>query len=137
AARHKEISPILAQGLDGVDRPTLYKLINEVLAMIWETALEPILSRLGIFPDELGTRHKRTRICWIPTGVLGLYPLHAAGPTPEDGEPVRCAADFVVSSYAPTLKLLVRARKVAGESPPRGLGVDPGRRERPVAGIIA
>jgi len=40
----------------------------------------------------------------MPSGLLGLLPLHAAGNPGERG-----ALDFVISSYTPTLRILARA----------------------------
>jgi CHAT domain-containing protein len=43
------------------------------------------------------------------TGELSFLPIHAAGKY-GDGK-VRCAADYVVSSYVPSLSALTKARK--------------------------
>ncbi|KAI9868841.1 MAG: hypothetical protein M1813_004692 [Trichoglossum hirsutum] len=101
---HMAISPLLAGGIDSQGRSILYKRINEVLVIIWETTVEPVLVHLGICPDKAISRHARTKIYWIPTGVLGLYPLHTAGPASEHEGPASSSMDFVMSSYAPTLK---------------------------------
>jgi CHAT domain-containing protein len=50
----------------------------------------------------------RPRLWWCVTGELGFLPIHAAGDY-RDTDPV-CAADFVVSSYVPTLSSLTKAR---------------------------
>jgi CHAT domain-containing protein len=50
----------------------------------------------------------RPRLWWCVTGELGFLPIHAAG-NYRDASPV-CAADYVASSYIPTLSSLTKAR---------------------------
>jgi hypothetical protein len=50
----------------------------------------------------------RPRLWWCVTGELGFLPIHAAG-SYLDASSV-CAADYVVSSYIPTLASLAKAR---------------------------
>lgn len=45
------------------------------------------------------------RLWWCPTGPFALLPIHAAGIYAEDG--MDCVADYVVSSYTPTLTALL------------------------------
>jgi CHAT domain-containing protein len=51
----------------------------------------------------------RPRLHWCPTGVFSHLPLHAAGI--HDGGRRVCCADFVVSSYTPTVTALLRAQR--------------------------
>jgi CHAT domain-containing protein len=51
----------------------------------------------------------RPRLHWCPVGVLALLPFHAAGV--YYGENLECCADYVVSSYTPTLSALRTARE--------------------------
>ncbi|MEV0695101.1 CHAT domain-containing protein [Streptomyces sp. NPDC050388] len=89
------------------------QVMREVLAWLWEAVAEPVLSALGITsPPRDGGLPSRLR--WSATGPLTLLPLHAAG-LPD--VPGACAADRVVSSYTPTLRLLGDASSpVAGTS---------------------
>ncbi|MGW0201126.1 CHAT domain-containing protein [Nonomuraea sp. NPDC003201] len=73
------------------------RVVREILSWLWTSALEPILAALG--PSGM------PRVCWLPTGSLGLFPLHAAGNPGEPG-----ALDYVVSSYTPTLRALAYVR---------------------------
>ncbi|MGW1720427.1 CHAT domain-containing protein [Streptomyces sp. NPDC002156] len=73
------------------------RVIPEILSWLWETIVEPVLEAVGI--DE-----SKTRVWWLPTGLLGLFPLHAAGHPGQPG-----ALDRVVSSYTPTLRALAHA----------------------------
>ncbi|MEU9996241.1 CHAT domain-containing protein [Streptomyces sp. NPDC050848] len=82
--------------------------LSDTLEWLWTAVAEPVLDRLGPLaaPREDGPS---TRLWWCPTGWLSFLPLHAAGrPDPGTGETVM---DRVVSSYTPTVRALVRARK--------------------------
>lgn len=86
--------------------------LDEVLGWLWDAAVRPILDQLG---------HRSTpaegepwpRVWWIPVGLMGLLPLHAAGhhrsPATADGRPT--AMDRVISSYTPTIRALGFARE--------------------------
>jgi CHAT domain-containing protein len=54
----------------------------------------------------------RPRIWWCPTGPLTFLPLHAAGRHTPEGD---CVLDQFISSYVPSLRLLLRARDQAGQ----------------------
>jgi hypothetical protein len=56
-------------------------------------------------PLAIKTIHKLPRVWWMPLGLLGLFPLHAAGHSGEAG-----ALDRVVSSYTSTLRVLAHTR---------------------------
>jgi CHAT domain-containing protein len=51
----------------------------------------------------------RPRLHWCPTGAFMFLPLHAAGIYGTIR--AECCADYVVSSYTPTLAALLRAQK--------------------------
>lgn len=78
------------------------RVLTELLGRLWDTTVEPVLDAIeerlrpgdGVLP----------RVWWMPTGPLGLLPLHAAGHPGEAG-----ALDRVISSYTPTLRTLARA----------------------------
>jgi CHAT domain-containing protein len=78
------------------------RVVTSTLAWLWDTIVGPVVAAL---PEE-----HDTRVWWLPTGMLGLFPLHAAGPPEGPG-----ALDRLVSSYIPTLRALshVRARAAA------------------------
>jgi CHAT domain-containing protein len=53
---------------------------------------------------------KRPRVWWCVTAELGFLPIHAAGDYGSlDGE---CAADYLVSSFVPSLSALTKARQL-------------------------
>jgi tetratricopeptide (TPR) repeat protein len=74
------------------------------LDVIWRLLTEPVLNYLGYN----GTHTELPRVWWIPTGVLSLFPLHAAADM-ESGDNVM---DRVVSSYTLSLKALAQNRVI-------------------------
>lgn len=69
------------------------------LAWLWDTVVQPVREA---FPSH-DTPH---RVWWLPIGLLGLFPLHAAGHPDRPG-----ALDAFVSSYTPTLRILTHAHR--------------------------
>ncbi|MCP2096622.1 CHAT domain-containing protein [Actinosynnema pretiosum] len=65
-----------------------------VLEWLWESVVGPLLESTPL-----------DRVWWLPTGPLGLFPLHAAGVAGGDN-----ALDLLTSSYTPTLRVLARTR---------------------------
>jgi hypothetical protein len=57
---------------------------------------------------QQATGRARPRLWWCVTGDFGFLPIHAAG-IYQDHKPF-CTADYVVSSYVPTLSSLTKAR---------------------------
>jgi tetratricopeptide (TPR) repeat protein len=80
-----------------------------ILEWLWDVAAGPVLDALKYHgpPFPFGWWQVR----WVPGGLLGQLPIHAAGyhrETPA-GRP-RTVMDRVISSYAPTLRALHYAR---------------------------
>jgi len=88
-----------------------------VLAWLWDEIADPVLTRLGLVsPPPPG--QPWPRLWWCPTGLLTLLPLHAAGHYDEDDQPSgRTVLDRVVSSYTPTLRALLEARRPLNSAP--------------------
>ncbi|PFG95872.1 tetratricopeptide repeat protein [Saccharopolyspora erythraea NRRL 2338] len=78
------------------------RVLPEILAWLWDTVVAATLDAL---PPALPPADSGPRVWWMPTGLLGLFPLHAAGHPGRPG-----ALDAVVSSYTPTLRTLARTR---------------------------
>jgi hypothetical protein len=79
--------------------------IAGTLAWLWDTVMLPLLPALtAACAAQAG---QRPRIWWCPTGPLTFLPLHAAGHYGGTGDSV---SSRFVSSYTPTLGLLIRAR---------------------------
>jgi hypothetical protein len=99
--------------------PAAEKALADVLAWLWNTTVEPVLSALGhTGPPAPGVAYPR--VWWCPTGPMSFLPLHAAGRHTADGR--NSALDRVVSSYAPNLRSLIQAQRRPAE--PES---DPGR----------
>ncbi|KAF6759271.1 CHAT domain-containing protein, partial [Ephemerocybe angulata] len=78
--------------------------VRGVLRGIWIDVVKPILESLNI-PVSVGSGGKRLpRIWWCPTGALSFLPIHAAGL--YGGSNLENVADYVVSSYTPTVTAL-------------------------------
>lgn len=84
--------------------------LSSTLGWLWDVVVAPLEDRLSSASG---------RVWWCVTGGLGLLPMHAAG-SEERG----WLMDRVVSSYAPTLRALIDARRrTLGETSGRGMGV--------------
>ncbi|MFI5615572.1 CHAT domain-containing protein [Amycolatopsis sp. NPDC051903] len=93
-------------------KPVADRVLTEVLDWLWRAVVEPVLERLGFTQahDQL------PRVWWVPTGLLGFLPIHAAQHRGTG------AMDYVVSSYAPTLRALQRKSAIPA-TPGRALVV--------------
>ena len=98
--------------------------VTATLRWLWEAIASPLLPSLlaaGPGSADAGPAAPRPRVWWCPTGPLTFLPLHAAGVHDGGGDAV---LDHVVSSYALTLRLLLRAQgrphRAAGGAPDRG-----------------
>jgi tetratricopeptide (TPR) repeat protein len=70
------------------------RVVTEVLGWLWDAVVEPVVQAL---PAAAGPH----RVWWVPTGALGLLPLHAAGRPDRPG-----ALDLLVSSFMPSSRAL-------------------------------
>ncbi|GAB1818584.1 CHAT domain-containing protein [Herbidospora sp. RD11066] len=95
--------------------------LRVILRWLWETIAEPVLTKLG-FDRTPADGEVWPRLWWCPTGLLTLLPLHAAGDHEAGGPNRPTVLDRVVSSYTPTLRVLVEARKpLPVDGPPENL----------------
>jgi CHAT domain-containing protein len=83
----------------------------EILGWLWEAVAGPAMR--AIAPAGEPTPGDTTqRLWWMPTGLLSLLPLHAAGPRDHGGSyDLHSAPSRVISSYVPTLRALGRAMR--------------------------
>ncbi|PPR03814.1 hypothetical protein CVT26_000990 [Gymnopilus dilepis] len=94
--------------------------VKEMLRALWNDLVDPVLQFLGYTGERADT--DLPRIWWCPTGPFAFLPIHAAGIYGPDGESSRaCLADYVVSSYIPTLSILDRLRSRISEEPLDGV----------------
>ncbi|EKM59784.1 uncharacterized protein PHACADRAFT_250514, partial [Phanerochaete carnosa HHB-10118-sp] len=98
SARLKELAEGFVAAAHGDDD----RLFKPILEEIWKGVVSPIIQRLMLQPSS---GLARPRIWWCPVGPFPPLPLHAAGRYAPDA-PVTCTADFLVSSYIPTISAL-------------------------------
>ena len=80
--------------------------VKRALRNLWATVVQPIAIALqDVVQLPLGSR-----IWWCPTSKFTTLPIHAAGPHRKDQKNLM---DLYVSSYAPSLSALIRARERA------------------------
>jgi hypothetical protein len=73
------------------------------MMQLWDHAVKPVLLKLEML-GEKRSGEKLPRIWWIGGGIMSLIPLHAAGRhTPGSTDNT---LSHIISSYAPTLKML-------------------------------
>ncbi|MEY9860041.1 CHAT domain-containing protein [Catenulispora sp. GAS73] len=87
--------------------------ILAVLAWLWDTVADPVLTHLG-YTTSPGVGEQWPRLWWCPVGPLAFLPLHAAGHHAEDPPAgptgARTVLDRVISSYTTTVRALGHAR---------------------------
>ena len=96
-----------------VNRWAAQQTLLRILEWLWDCAAEPVLRQLG-YDGQSTHGGELPRVWWIPGGLLGLLPLHAAGyhsPHQSSGQPPRAVMDRVISSYAPSIRSLRQARQ--------------------------
>ncbi|QFQ99440.1 CHAT domain-containing protein [Streptomyces phaeolivaceus] len=104
---------ILAGGdrFDPLDAQAAGRFVNRTLGWLWDTVAEPVLTALGLADAPHGAE-TLPRLWLMPTGPLGVLPLHAAGHhTAADR---RTLLDRAVPSYTTTVRALVHSRRRIG-----------------------
>ncbi|CCO33114.1 hypothetical protein RSOLAG1IB_09089 [Rhizoctonia solani AG-1 IB] len=89
-----------------------------VLFDLWISIVKPVLQFLGYMNNT--TEGNLPHITWCPTGTLSFLPLHAAG---NYDEPRSRVFNYVVSSYTPTLTVLVTPFTGSPSRSPRVLAI--------------
>ncbi|SMF84783.1 CHAT domain-containing tetratricopeptide repeat protein [Streptomyces sp. Amel2xC10] len=102
----------ITHGTDGGLPTDPHGTMRAVLDWLWTAAAGPVLDALGLHCRPAGSADW-PRVWWVPGGLLGLLPLHAAGQySARSGHAHRCTVlDRVVSSYTPTVRALAHARR--------------------------
>ncbi|MFG3816144.1 CHAT domain-containing tetratricopeptide repeat protein, partial [Limnothrix redekei] len=92
------------------DFPGWLEAIDQGTRQLWDNLMAPLIDRLK--------QHNHTQAILIPTGLLGLLPLHAAW-TPDPNRPTgrRYALDELTFTYTPNAQSLVAARAIAQRFP--------------------
>ena len=86
------------------DRDRWMRALDEACRWLWDAVVEPLLDGLGTATGQ--------PLDLVPSGWLGMFPLHAAW-TPDHGRPTgrRYALDLVSVAYGPNLRSLARASR--------------------------
>jgi hypothetical protein len=114
-----EALQIAGHGHTGPQRQAAQRQLSGILEWLWDNAAGPVLDALG-YLERPAPNRKSPRVWWIPGGLLGLLPIHAAGYHSTPPDPAgRAVMDRVVSSYTPTIAALRHARlRSANTEPP-------------------
>jgi tetratricopeptide (TPR) repeat protein len=102
-------------GATAADRRAAQQRLSAVLKWLWDNATGPVLHALG-YGRPMPAGRPGPRVWWVPGGLLGQLPIHAAGHhtgPPRKTGAVRTVMDRVVSSYTPTVAALRHARRRA------------------------
>jgi CHAT domain-containing protein len=104
------------------ERPKAYA---EVLRWLWDRIVSRVAVELGL--DQASPPECLPRVWWVPTGPLARLPLHAAGYHPSSPPQLDETPDsrqfdrMAISSYTPTLRMLLDARKPSTPNPTMAL----------------
>ena len=92
------------------DRHRWLTTLETITGQLWQPIMEPVVTYLD--------NHNLKRATLIPTGLLSLFPLHAAW-TPDKTTPTgkRYALDHICFTYAPNGQSLTAARAIAQNHP--------------------
>jgi hypothetical protein len=101
----------------GARRVAAENILSQTLEWLWDSAAEPVLRHLGHVAAH-ASASQWPRVWWIPGGLLGQLPLHAAG-YHRQASIGKNVLDRVISSYTPTIRALSYARDRAPTYPPR------------------
>ncbi|NEA24562.1 CHAT domain-containing protein [Actinomadura bangladeshensis] len=88
--------------------------LRDIHRWLWDEIAERTLAALGLTAAP-GPGQLWPRLWWCPTGPLTLLPLHAAGHHGAAGDDA--VLDRAVSSYTPTLRALLEARRPMPQAP--------------------
>lgn len=109
---------------------------SKVLEWMWNNITQPVLDALGYSqPHGEGAW---PHVLWIPTALLTLFPLHAAGYHQKESS--ETVLDRVVSSYSSSIRAIMRGRhkslssSFSSEAIPRALLV--GMQHTPESGSL-
>ncbi|KAG8868002.1 hypothetical protein FRB98_003867, partial [Tulasnella sp. 332] len=106
--------------------------VEEVLCLLWDSIVQPVVERLDNMSVPRGSR-----IWWCPTSWLSSLPLHAAGIyRPKQPK----LPNMYISSYTTTLSSLIRARNrskgYTGEPSILAVGVTQSERREGTDGML-
>ncbi|KDR73338.1 hypothetical protein GALMADRAFT_1341890, partial [Galerina marginata CBS 339.88] len=80
-------------------------IFRSVLKTLWNEVVKPVIDFIG-FQARFKKSEEPAMLKWCPTGLFSFFPLHAAGCYDDVGS-AECASDYIISSYTPTIGLLL------------------------------
>ncbi|KAJ7193467.1 TPR-like protein [Mycena pura] len=89
------------------------EILSVILSELWVKIVQPVLNGIAMttpVSQDLG------RIWWCPTGPLAFLPIHAAGRYGEDQVFGSKLSDFLISSYTPSMAVLIQGYRPQSES---------------------
>jgi len=84
--------------------------LEEIGQWLWQTIMSPLVDTL----------REGCPIVFVPCGLLGLLPLHAAWTSDESDHSVRFASDLFAISYSPNARSVAAARALIDDITPEG-----------------
>ncbi|KAH8901500.1 hypothetical protein GQ53DRAFT_851280 [Thozetella sp. PMI_491] len=127
--RSWEIQTLLAKADDEEDTfSELHKHLSSFLSHLYKSLARPVLSKLG-YSQPHSASGALPHICWIPTGILCLYPVHAAGLGLHKQTDVMST---VMSSYASSVTSLWHLQQRLRQSGGAQGGSEPPKDEKQV-----
>jgi CHAT domain-containing protein len=110
----EKLTSTLSLGSESSRQVKVQQSIAEVLEDLWHHIVYRVVQAIDAsYPRRKSSR--KTRIWWIPTSSLWKLPLHAAGVYKKGGQKLM---DRFISSYTPTLSLLIRSFEARTIPPP-------------------
>ncbi|MEV6278651.1 CHAT domain-containing protein [Nocardia sp. NPDC051832] len=103
---HAAIAVIMDPNSVRAERAEAARSVREQLTWLWRRIVGLVLAELKYLNEP--NPPQWPRVWWIPTGPLSAFPLQAAGDYQTAHG--RTAMDFVISSYAPSIRHLRYAR---------------------------
>lgn len=82
---------------------------TDILQWLWDTIASPVLETLKL--NDFLVTSQLPHVWWIPTGLISLFPLHAAGY--HLCELPRTVLDVAMSSYSASLKAMQHSRSAS------------------------
>ena len=81
---------------------------RKILEWLWDSVACPVLNALGFNRSPL-TNKDLPHIWWIPTGIISIMPLHAAGRHHHGS--TETVVDRAISSYSTSIRAMIRGRQ--------------------------
>ncbi|KIK58124.1 hypothetical protein GYMLUDRAFT_98321 [Collybiopsis luxurians FD-317 M1] len=100
--------------------------MEDILSKLWNNLAKPIVSALERCDvgNDVFAGCDLPHVTWCLTGPLAFLPIHAAGMYNASNNDQVALMDRVVSSYAPSIEILLQSRARVTSINPKGSGVE-------------